>query len=233
MALLETFFYYIAKAFVLMYFFVFHRVRIRGAGDLRKFLYAGGGPVIVASNHESYLDPPLVGSAFPGRLRSIAWDGLFKSRVFSWLISALGAIPVSHEDKSSAASLIRRVIGLVKDGTNVLIFPEGRRSTDGELGKLEGGAAMIALRTAVPIVPVWIEGTFEALPAHRTWPRPERVTITFGRPISTDEMPPEMSEQEKRAYLMERLEQALRDMRDELSGSDESGSTSDEELSDE
>jgi 1-acyl-sn-glycerol-3-phosphate acyltransferase len=152
--------------------------------------------------------------AFPRRLRFVAWDGLFKVPVFSSLIRALGAVPVSQEDKNSAAGLLRLVVGFVESGYSVLIFPEGQRSPDGNLLPLEGGVSLIASRTNAPIVPIWIDGTWEALPMHLTFPRPRKVTITFGKPILPEDLPKDMPEKDRRRALLKLLQTALEKLRD-------------------
>jgi 1-acyl-sn-glycerol-3-phosphate acyltransferase len=201
--------------FFRVYFFLYHRVSVRGLSDLKKFLAENGGkPVILAANHESYLDPPLVGMLFPNAIRFIAWDGVFKFRPFAALLRALGAVPVSQENKNSAANILRDVMGFVRQGFSVLIFPEGERTHDGNLGTMEGGVALISSKTQAPIVPVWIDGTFEAYPRSRTFPRPMRVAVTFGKPIFPDDIPRDIPEKERRRALLDTLERALIEMRD-------------------
>jgi 1-acyl-sn-glycerol-3-phosphate acyltransferase len=205
----------LAQIFFRIYFFLYHRVSVRGLSDLKKFLADNGGKaVILAANHESYLDPPLVGMLFPHAIRFIAWDGLFKFRLFAALIRALGAVPVNQENKSSAASLLRDVMEFIKQGFSVLIFPEGERTHDGKLGPMEGGVALISSKTRAPIVPVWIDGTFEAYSRFHAFPRPKRVAITFGKPISPDDIPPDIPEKERRRNLLGALERALTELRD-------------------
>jgi 1-acyl-sn-glycerol-3-phosphate acyltransferase len=201
-----------AQIFFRIYFFIYHRVTIRGLKEMKRFLAENGGPVILAANHESYLDPPLIGMLFPGALRFIAWDGLFKFRPFAALIRALGAVPVSQDNKNSAASLLRDIMGFIKHGASVLIFPEGERSPDGKLMPMEGGVALISTKTEAPIIPVWIDGTYEAYPAGKKFPRPKHVSVAFGAPI----FPPgrETPEKERRAEIMSSLEKALVSMRD-------------------
>ena len=209
-------FYRLTQLILRIYFLVYHRVSIRGMEGLKKFLASlpEGGSVILASNHASYLDPPLIGMAFPEPMRFVAWDGLFKVPLFSCLIRTLGAVPVNQENKSSAASLLRQVMGFIEDGFSVLIFPEGLRSPDGKLLPLEGGVALISLKTDTPIVPVWLEGTFEAYPTHHRFPRPKKIIMTFGDPILPGELPPDIPEKERRAALLAKLQRAFEDMRD-------------------
>jgi 1-acyl-sn-glycerol-3-phosphate acyltransferase len=210
--------YRLAQFIFWLYFVIYHRIKIRGLEKLKAFMASlpPGSPVILAANHESYLDPPAIGMAFPSPLRFVAWDGLFKLPLFSSMIRALGAVPVSHENKNSAAGLLREVIGFIEDGYSVLIFPEGERTPDGTLQPFEGGAALIALKTNTPIVPVWIEGTWEAFPIHRLFPRPRRVSLIFGKPIFPGELPEDMPEKKRRKALMEILRASLERIRDAL-----------------
>ena len=207
-------FYWLARMFFKLYFFIYHRARVRGLSSLAKFTAAYGGPVVLAANHASYLDPPAIGMAFPGKLRFVAWDGLFKVPLFSALIRALGAMPVSQENKNSAAGLLRQVMGFIEDGYNVLIFPEGVRSPDGNMLPFEGGAALIAIKTGSPVVPVWVGGTWDALPLHLTFPRPRKVTITFGEPIIPGDIAPGEPEKQRRALLLDALRAAIEKLRD-------------------
>jgi 1-acyl-sn-glycerol-3-phosphate acyltransferase len=207
--------YKLAQFFFRIYFLIYHRVSIRGLGELKKFLDSHENkPVILAANHESYLDPPLVGMAFPTQLRFIAWDALFKVPLLSPMIRALGAVPVSQENKNSAASLLRDVIGFIESGRSVLIFPEGQRTPDGNLQPFEGGVALIAFKTQAPVVPLWIEGTFEAYPIFKKFPRPRRVSLTFGKPIPVESFSGGQSEKERRAGLLSALRSAMLEMRD-------------------
>jgi 1-acyl-sn-glycerol-3-phosphate acyltransferase len=208
-------FFRLAQIVLRIYFFIFHRITIKGLGGLKKYLASRDGkPVILAANHESYLDPPAIGMVFPNPIRFIAWDGLFKIPVLAQLIRALGSVPVNQENKNSGASLLRDVMGFIKNGFSVLIFPEGERSPDGKLLPFEGGVALIALKTNTPIVPVWIDGTYEAYPITAKFPKPRHVALTFGDPIRPDELPEGLSEKERRQALLDELKQSLVAMRD-------------------
>ena len=207
-------FFRIAQIFFRIYFLLYHRVSIKGLPRLKNFLAGRGGePVILAANHESYLDPPLIGMLFPYSIRFIAWDGLFRNPIFGALIRALGAVSVSQENKNLAASLLRDTIEFIKSGYSVLIFPEGERTRDGKLLPFEGGVALISSKTRTPIVPVWVD-TFEAYPIHNKIPRPWRVVVEFGEPIFPESLPPEMPEKERREALLAALRKSLEEMRD-------------------
>jgi len=206
-------FFRMAQIFFRIYFFLYHRASIKGLPGLKNFLSERGGkPVILAANHESYLDPPLIGMLFPRPIRFIAWDGLFKVPIFASLIRALGAVSVDQKNKNSAASLLRDVMEFIRSGYSVLIFPEGERSPDGKLLPFEGGVALISSKTQTPIVPVWVD-TFEAYPLYNKIPRPWRVAVKFGEPVFPEALPSGMSERERREALLEELRRSMEKMR--------------------
>ena len=207
-------FFRITQIFFRIYFLLYHRVSIKGLPRLKKFLAdRGGKPVILAANHESYLDPPLIGMLFPNPIRFIAGDWLFEVPILRTLIPALGAVPVSPQNKNLAASLLRDTMGFINNGYSVLIFPEGERTPDGKLLPLEGGTALIASKTQAPIIPVWVD-TFEAYPHFKRFPRPWRVAVEFGEPILPETLPAGMPEKERREALLAALKQSLEGMRD-------------------
>ena len=207
-------FFRITQIFFRIYFFLYHRASIKGLPRLKNFLAGlGGKPVILAANHESFLDPPLIGMLFPSPIRFIAGDWLFKVPILGKLIPPLGAVPVTPENKNLAASLLRDTIGFIKNGYSVLIFPEGERTLDGKLLPLEGGVALVSLKTQTPIVPVWVD-TFEAYPPGKKFPRPRRVAVEFGEPIFPDALPSGMLEKERREVLLAALKKSLEEIRD-------------------
>lgn len=134
------------------------------------------GPVILAANHASYLDPPLVGTACKRRLTYLAKQELFFFP-FSAFLRYFGAVPVARG--IGDASALRTVIRVLREGGAVLLFPEGTRTPDGGLQSVKAGLGLIAEQTGAAIVPTAIQGTYRALPRGSWFPRPVRVTITF------------------------------------------------------
>ena len=185
--------YFITRIIVTIYFTLYHRLSVYGREKIPK-----DRPVIVASNHASYLDPPVVGYAFfPSYLKFIAWDKLFRFRPFGAFLRAMGSVPVSQEDKNSSAALLRLVMGFIKEGYNVFICPEGHRTEDGRLQPLEGGVAIMSLKTGAPVIPTYAAGTWRALAPHMRFPRPCKLTVTFGDPIDPAQLPEGLNEKEK------------------------------------
>ncbi len=119
------------------------------------------GPYIVASNHASHLDPPIVGAFLPHQVRFFARKTLWKPGLASWWLDAVGTIPVDR-DGGSDVKAIKAVLQAVKDEKVVIMFPEGTRSPDGNLQTAKPGVGMFACRTGVPVVPARIFGSYEA-----------------------------------------------------------------------
>jgi 1-acyl-sn-glycerol-3-phosphate acyltransferase len=141
------------------------------------------GGMLVASNHCSFLDPMVVGVALPVRVEYLARSTLFDPPGFGRLIHRLGAHPVRRGQADAGA--LRTMIQVLRNGGKLVMFPEGTRSRTGQMGRLRPGAASVACRCGVPVLPVYVHGTYEAWPRHALLPRPARVTVAFGRPIDT------------------------------------------------
>jgi 1-acyl-sn-glycerol-3-phosphate acyltransferase len=141
------------------------------------------GGVLVASNHQSFYDPVLIGMRLPRPICFLARDTLFEVPGFGAAIWSVGARPVRRGSVSPDA--IRTVIGLLRSGEGLLMFPEGTRTPDGELGPFSPGAASVAIRCGVPVLPVCVEGAFRSWPRTRLLPRPSPMAVAFGEPISS------------------------------------------------
>lgn len=145
-------FYSIARELVrLVYHIVFH-ITVLGRENIPK----EKGGYIIASNHVSNNDPPMVGITFHGKYNFMAKDELFHlNPIFTWLIRKLGAFPVKRGAKDSSA--IDNALESLKRGRIFIIFPEGTRSKDGELGRAKSGVTLIAAQAEAPVVPVFIK----------------------------------------------------------------------------
>lgn len=138
------------------------------------------GPAIMAANHQSYLDPPLVGITCRNELYYLARKTLFEKKIFGPIISRVNALPVDLSRGDISA--LRTVINLLKEGHRTVIFPEGTRSLTGQIQQARPGIGMIIARTLAPVVPMRIFGSFEA------WPkggkiRPHPITVVVGKPL--------------------------------------------------
>ena len=143
------------------------------------------GGVLLVSNHQSYVDPPLVGAGARRRLVYMARAPLFANPLFGALLRSLDVFPVNQDkpDKSS----IRFAIEQLRAGQALLVFPEGTRTPDGELGTFKGGFRLLVRRADVPVIPVALDGAYRAWPRWRLLPRPGRVRIMYGAAIRAEE----------------------------------------------
>jgi 1-acyl-sn-glycerol-3-phosphate acyltransferase len=138
------------------------------------------GPAIMAANHQSYLDPPLVGITCRAEIYFLARKTLFKNKFLGSMLSRVNALPVDLSGADLTA--IRTIINLLKQGQRTAIFPEGTRSLTGEIQRARPGIGMIIAKTLAPVVPMRIFGSFEA------WPKGgkiklSQITVVVGKPI--------------------------------------------------
>jgi 1-acyl-sn-glycerol-3-phosphate acyltransferase len=140
------------------------------------------GGVILAPNHASFLDPPLVGAALKRPVTYLARKSLFRFPPMGWLLRRCHCIPVDREAATPAG--LRTLLHRLQDGEAVLLFPEGTRSPDGVVRPPETGLGLLVVRSTAPVVPVRLCGTFEAYGRHHRWPRPRPVRVVFGMPMT-------------------------------------------------
>lgn len=143
------------------------------------------GGCLIAANHQSYLDPLVVGMGVPRPIHYMARDTLFRVPGFRALIRGLNAHPIRRDSADREA--LKLMMELLRAGGAVLVFPEGTRTADGRIGEPKRGVGAIAARTGVPIIPTCVQGAFECWPRDRALPRPGRIRITFGPAIRAEE----------------------------------------------
>jgi 1-acyl-sn-glycerol-3-phosphate acyltransferase len=167
------------------------------------------GGVMICCNHQSHLDPPLVGAGCPRAMYFMARKTLFTNPLFGRLIHSVHAVPIDRE--GAGISGIKECLKLLKRGEALLIFPEGTRTLDGEVQPFRPGFTTLAARTGAVIVPAAIEGAFHAWPRWRPLPVPRHVYVRYGKPITAAEI----GAQDERA-LGAIVEQRVRDCQAEL-----------------
>jgi len=183
-------------------FFVFYRYKVYGI----QHPYRGGA--IIAPNHASFLDPPLIAAAWSEETHYLARSTLFKRSWANFILRKLNAHPVngSAQDLSS----FKIICQLLNEDKKVVIFPEGVRSSDGQLQPIKTGVAMLALRTKRPIIPTYIHGTFEAWPRSNKWPHISgRVSCVFGKPIFVDSYS-NLDKKQAQELLTQELSQSIK-----------------------
>lgn len=145
---------------------------------------SGGG--LMLSNHQSNLDPVLIGLACDRRLNYVARKTLFRFAPFRWLINSLDAIPIDREGLGFEG--LKETLRRLKRGELVLLFPEGTRTPDGLVHAIKPGFCAVARRAGVPVVPVALDGAFDAWPRHCRRPRTAVIHLDFGDPIGPAEI---------------------------------------------
>ncbi len=152
--------------------------RLKGHGA--RNVPATGG-VLLASNHQSYVDPPAVACCLDREIHFMARRTLFEIPVLGPLIVALNSFPIDRD--SGDVKGVKTAIERLRAGAALLMFPEGTRTRDGRIGRMKAGIRLVAERAAVPIVPVLIEGAFRVWPKGRLLPLPwGRIDVVFGPP---------------------------------------------------
>jgi 1-acyl-sn-glycerol-3-phosphate acyltransferase len=169
--------YALLKPLVVVVTRLLFRLEARGAEHV-----PADGPVLLVANHSSFLDPPLVGAATRRRLTFLAKAELFGVPGLGALIRRLGAYPLRREGADPSA--LRTAQRVLEDGQALLVFPEGTRGDEGVLRPAKAGAALLAMHTGVPVVPVYVRGSGRAWPRGRRLPRPAKVMVTFGPPLT-------------------------------------------------
>ena len=159
---------------------IFARIRVHGVEHVQK-----GRPYVYMANHASLIDTPALFAYLPYPFKIMAKKSLFNVPFMGWHLRWAGHFPIDHGNPRKTATSLRRVIEGVKQGRSLAVFPEGRRTDDGQLQPFESGAFKLALKAGAPIVPVTIRGTFALLPRTTLAPRPGRVDVIIAEPIET------------------------------------------------
>ncbi|MFQ3670594.1 MAG: lysophospholipid acyltransferase family protein [Verrucomicrobiia bacterium] len=167
--------YHFVKNLCWVYFRLFHDLRVQGLENIP----AGG--FLLAANHESFFDPPLIGCALDQDLYFLARKTLFDPPVMAWLLPSIQALPIDQERPDMTG--LKRIIALLKQGERVALFPEGARTLDGRLQPAAPGVGLVVAKVEVPVVPCRIFGGFKAWPrgGRPRWFTPLRVV--YGAPI--------------------------------------------------
>lgn len=142
------------------------------------------GGVLLIANHQSYLDPILVAVHLRRPVSFFAKSELFENKYFGWLIRNLHAFPVKQGAGDVGA--VKEAVARLKEGHVLNIYPEGSRTDDGNLLPIQPGVALIVRKAGVPIVPVIIDGSFDAWPRTRKFPHPGPIKVLYGPPLRTE-----------------------------------------------
>jgi len=182
--------------------------RMRVVGRPRPF---PRGPLVLAANHVSFLDPVALALAVPRRVTYLVTSSVYFQPLFRPWMWIFGCIPV--QDGSVNVEAMRRAVAVLRRGDVVGIFPEGGISDDGRLREGEIGVASLLRQGGAPVLAAGIVGTFQALPRDASFPRPARVEIRFSRKIEFEARaagaPPHEARRELRDRVMDAIARAL------------------------
>jgi 1-acyl-sn-glycerol-3-phosphate acyltransferase len=167
------------------------------------------GPVILASNHASFIDPPLVGSALHRDINYLARESLFRFPGIGWLLRQWNSVPVDRE--GGGARGLKAILDRLLAGGAIILFPEGTRTKDGKLQPARSGIGLTVIKSNAVVIPVRVFGTFEAYGRHMKLPLPKSVAVKYGRP-----MPFEKLRAEARVCSKARLKEIYQEVADEL-----------------
>jgi 1-acyl-sn-glycerol-3-phosphate acyltransferase len=180
------------------------KFHLRGTANVPR-----SGPLLMVSNHVGAVDPAIIGAWTPRPVWFMAKAELFKGS-WAWLMRGYHAFPVIRHSPDRTA--LRRAFDLLKQGSAVVLFPEGHRSDSASLLRAEPGAGFIARRSGAPLVPIAITGTQNVLGRHNGIPRRAEVAMTFGEPFQLPERNRDgsrMDHQQSADYLMTMIAQLL------------------------
>lgn len=167
------------------------------------------GPVILASNHASHLDPPLVGAGLPRALNYLARESLFDLPIAGWALRNVNAVPVDRDGAGAAG--LRAIFNRLRQGGAILLFPEGTRTRDGKLQKARSGVGLVVIKSTAPVVPVRVFGTYDAWSRHMKVARPRAVSVKYGHPMSFENL-----RAEAKACSKDRLKEIYQEASDEI-----------------
>ncbi len=173
------FVYWCSRTFLRCAFFLGGGLKVSGGENVPM-----DGPLIVACNHASHLDPMILGAAFDRPLHFMARRTLFDTPGFAWLIRQNNAFPLDRDGDSRDA--LRAFGARLEGGNAVVMFPEGTRSLDGNLQEMKPGIGMLAVRNLAPVLPVYIRGSYAAWPRGKSLPRPHALRVYIGGIIVPD-----------------------------------------------
>jgi 1-acyl-sn-glycerol-3-phosphate acyltransferase len=139
------------------------------------------GPVLLASNHLSYLDPPIIGASINREINYLARENVFRPAPIGKLLRSVNVIPLDRDGGGIAG--LRTGMEILHQNQALILFPEGTRSPDGQLHRFRSGIGLIIIKSTAPVIPVRVFGAYEAFGRHHRFPRPRKISVKFGPAI--------------------------------------------------
>ncbi len=177
-------------------------MKLEGAENLRKHPVA-----VYAPNHTSYMDVPVIFAVLPFQFRILARKQLWQWPFIGWYLQRSGQMPIDIANPHATLSSLGGAVKALRKGMPLVVFPEGGRTADGELKPFLSGAAYLAIRAQVPLVPIALKGVYDLLPIHTHHFYPGELTVQVGEPIETKGMTVRQN-----GELTERLREAIEGM---------------------
>lgn len=204
--------YLFCKWVVWLFLKIWARFEVENVEKLPK-----GTGVILAPNHASYIDIPCIGVAVPRRVYFIARDDLFNHWLLNGLMRVFATIPIARRQADLTA--LKTVLGQLKKKRVVCLFPEGTRSPDGKISEVvRVGIGFLAIKGQVPVLPVYIAGSYQVLPKGSRGIHSHPVKIIFGDPIYPETIAVGAPAKERYHLLTQRVMRALKDLQEKSSG---------------
>jgi len=167
------------------------------------------GPVILAANHASFIDPPLVGAGLKRDINYLARESLFRFPGIGALLRSWNSVPVDRDGGGAAG--LRAILDRLLAGGAIILFPEGTRTRDGKLQPARSGIGLTVIKSAAPVVPVRVFGTFEAFGRHMRFPRPRPIAVKYGQPMLFEKL-----RAEAKTCSKPRLKEIYQELADEI-----------------
>ena len=185
-------------------FATYFRWRVIGAENVP---HTGG--VILAANHASYLDPPVVGAGLKRDINYLARESLFRFPIMGRVLVSWNSVPVDRE--GGGAKGLKIILDRLLGGAGIILFPEGTRTYDGRLQPARAGIGLTVVKSEAPVVPVHVFGSYEAYGRQHKFPRPRRITVKYGEPMRFEKLRAEAKDCSK-----PRLKEIYQEIADEI-----------------
>ena len=198
-----VFYYTVCRAFRMLYDWI-GRFEIAGTEHI-----PADGPFLLASNHCSHLDPPLVGGQLMREINFLARKTLWCSPFMSWVYDNLKCIPIDRDGGGADVAAFKKLFSLIKKGEAIGVFPEGTRSLDGKLAAAKAGIGMLACKFKVPVVPARVFGTFETLGSHRKPAWQHDLAVNYAPALYPKDFDPGPSDPDRYQVAADRIMEAI------------------------
>jgi 1-acyl-sn-glycerol-3-phosphate acyltransferase len=167
------------------------------------------GGVILAANHASFIDPPLVGSGLKRDINYLARESLFRFPIVGRILHSWNAVPVDRD--GGGARGLKAILDRLLRGGGIILFPEGTRTSDGKLQPARAGIGLVVAKSNAPVVPVRVFGTFEAWGRNQKFPLPKKIAVKYGKPMHFEKLRAEAKECSK-----DRLKEIYQEIANEI-----------------